>query len=251
VPLTISLGDNSVLDDENLVLSRFMQDMKNYKGKISTAAPSPASYKDAFEKSRNSFGVTLSSNLSGSYASASVGMKMAQEEGADVHVFDSKSASAGEALVALKISDMIRSGLQKSAIIEIVESFIQQMKTYFVIENIDNLLKNGRINKITGKIISILNVKPIMGSDGDGNIALFSHARSESQIIGKLAETVKQSSRDVEGERMVIAHCNNPGLAEKFKTEINNRYSFSEILIVPMRGISSVYANEKGLVIAF
>lgn len=251
VPLTISLGDRHVADDEQLDLPQFLDDMRRHEGKVATAAPSPTLFKEAFMKSKKAFGVTLSSNLSGSYASAKVGMEMAEEEGAEVHVFDSKSASAGEVLIALKIGEMIRTGLEKAEIVETIEAFIKKMKTYFVIENIDNLLKNGRMNKITGKIITVLGIKPIMGSDGDGNIALFSHARSELQVIDKLAATIKQSNRSVEGQPMVIAHCNNPTLAQKLKDEISRRYRFSGIHIVPMRGISSVYANDKGLVMAF
>ena len=253
IPLTLVLGSKSILDDENLDLPRFMEDMKNCKEKIGSAAPSPALYKDAFLKARQSYAVTLSGNLSGSYSSAKVGKDIALEEDSEteVHLFDSKSASAGEVLIAIKIGEMIQSGCQRAKIIELIESFISQMKTYFVVENIDNLLKNGRIGKVTGKIISVLNIKPIMGSDGDGNISLFSHARGENQIIQKLADTIKESGRDVKGQSMVIAHCNNPGLAEKLKEAIKFRYSFKDILIVPTRGISSIYANDKGIVIAF
>ena len=251
VPLTISLGERNILDDESLNLTRFREEMRSCSGKIGSSAPAPALFKDAFIQARNTYAVTLSSNLSASYNSALVGMDMARGEGVDVHVFDSKSASAGEVLIAVKIGEMVRSGLQKSAIIDVIDDFIRQMKTYFVLENVDNLMKNGRMKKITGRIITILNIKPIMGSDGDGNIALFSHARSEKQIIEKLVDTVKQSGRDTEGEHMVIAHCNNYTLAENLRTEIARRYQFSEILIVPTRGISSVYANDKGLIMAF
>lgn len=101
--------------------------------------------------------------------------------GMNVHVFDSKSASAGEVLIAVKIGEMIHMGHKKSAIVSMIERFIKQMKTYFVLEKIDNFAKNGRLHKITAKLISILNIKPIMSSDGDGNIALFSYARGESR----------------------------------------------------------------------
>ncbi|MEL4106622.1 DegV family protein [Oscillospiraceae bacterium WX1] len=251
VPLTINLGDRSFSDNEELDIPSFLEDMKDYQGKIGTAAPAPLLFKDAFVKSCKAFAVTLSSNLSGSYASALVGQELAQEEGAEVHVFDSKSASAGEVLISLKIGEMIRAGVSKQTIIEKIDAFILQMKTYFVLENIDTLLKNGRIGKITGKIITALNIKPIMGSDGNGNIALFSHARGEAQTIEKLSDMIRQSGRDMTGERMVIAHCNNINLAEKLKGVILQRHSFKDILIVPTRGISSVYANEKGLIMAF
>lgn len=251
VPLTITLGERSITDDDDINLPQFMEDMKNCKSRIGSAAPAPALYKDAFLQAKTSYAVTLSSNLSGSYASAMLGRELACEEGADVHVFDSKSASAGEVLIAIKTGEMIKAGIQKSEIIRSIEGFIKQMKTYFVLENIDNLLKNGRISKVKGTLINVLGIKPIMGEDGDGNIALYSHARGEKQIIERLADTIKLSNRNFEGQSMVIAHCNNPGLAEKLMNEIKKRFPFKEILIVPTKGISSMYANNKGLIMAF
>ncbi len=251
VPLTMTLGDKSFTDDETLDLPRFMEDMKNCTGRIGSASPSPTLYKNAFQGLFTSFAVTLSSNLSGSYTSAMLGKSLAEEEGADVHVFNSKGASAGETLIALKIYQMINEGCQKLKIIASIEKFINEMKIYFVLDNIDNLVKNGRLHKITGKLISVLNIKPIMGADGEGNIALFSHARGQNQIIEKMADTIEKSGRSTEEGTMVITHCNNPGLAEKLMDAVKSRYHFKEILIVPTGGLSSMYANDKGIVMAF
>lgn len=251
VPLSLNLGEESFADDDALNLPKFMKKMRNYGGKIGSACPSPGMYKDAFVEAVTSFAITISSNLSGSFASAMLGKSLAEEKGAKVHVFDSKSASAGEVLIALKLRRMINDGIHNSKIISSIESFIKEMKTYFVLDNIDNLVKNGRLGKITGKLISVLNIKPIMGSDGDGNIALFSHARGQNQVIEKLSDTIYESGRSTDGESMVITHCNNPGLAEKLLNSIKKRYNFKEILVVPTSGISSMYANDKGVIMAF
>lgn len=251
VPLSLNLGNESFIDDDDLNLPEFMEKMKNFNGKIGSACPSPGIYMDAFVKAVTSFAITISGNLSGSFASAMLGKSLAEEKGANVHVFDSKSASAGQVLVALKLHRMISDGIHNSKIVSSIESFIKEMKTYFVLDNIDNLVKNGRLGKIAGKIISALQIKPIMGSDGDGNIALFSHARGQNQIIDKLSDTIDKSGRSTDGESMVITHCNNPGLAEKLLNSISERYNFKEILVVPTRGISSMYANDKGIVMAF
>lgn len=253
VPLTLTLGDKNYTDDETLDLPQFMVDMKNCTGKIGSAAPSPQLYKEAFSQSDTSFAVTLSSNLSASYASAMLGKAMTEEEdkNVSVHVFDSKSASAGQILIVLKIREMINQGLQNSKIIASIEKFISEMKTFFVLDNIDNLLKNGRLNKIVGTVLSVLHIKPLMGSDKEGQIALYSHARGQNQIVDKLAETIKISGKETEDNSLVITHCNNPGLAEKLKEAIVSRYHFKEILIVPTGGLSSVYANDKGIIMAF
>jgi len=251
IPLTMTLGEKSCVDDETLDVPQFMNEMKNCTGRIGSASPSPLLYKEAFQGPHTSFAVTLSSNLSGSYGSAMLGKTLAEEENADVHVFDSKSASAGETLIALKIAKLVNDGIPKDKIIASIESFISGMKTYFVLENMDNLVKNGRITKLAGKLITALNIRPIMGSNGEGNITLFSHARGQNQIIEKLADTIEKSGKATEDESLVIAHCNNPGLAEKLMNAIQARYHFKEIVTVPTRGLSSLYANDKGVVLAF
>ncbi|GHU82247.1 hypothetical protein AGMMS50284_3800 [Clostridia bacterium] len=251
VPLTLTLGEKFYVDDEKLNLQKFMKDMKNCTQRIGSAASAPALFQDAFKKGVTSFAVTLSENLSGSYGSAMLGKSMAEENGADVHVFNSKSASAGEVLLALKIRSMIDLGLKKAEIIENMKIYIDEMKTYFVLESIDNLMKNGRLNKVVGKLISILNIKPVMKADGSGNIALHSHARGRGQIVEKLADTIEKSGKNTKGETMVITHCNNPSLSTQLMNVIKKRYFFKEILVVPTRGLSSLYADDKGIVIAF
>jgi DegV family protein with EDD domain len=252
VPLTIDVGDQNFVDDETLDIPTLMSAMKNYAGRIGTAAPSPSLYAEAYKGEFTSFVVTLSSRLSGSYASAMLGKTMAEEEfGADVHVFDSLSATAGEVLTVLKIRQMIDEGLQKAQIVAYIENFIREMKTFFVLDSVENLLKNGRLNKIVGKLVTMLHIKPLMGADGDGNIALFSHARGQNQIVEKMTDTVAKSGKSTEGQSMVITHCNNQKLADRIMNAVKERYHFKEILIVPTRGISSVYAYDKGIVMAY
>ena len=250
VPLTLTLGEDSYVDDENLDLPDFMARMKACKARVGSAAPSPGQYAEAFGKD-DAFAVTLSSSLSGSYASAMSGKEIAEEAGASVHVFDSRSAASGEVLLILKIRKLIQQGFEKSEIIQKIEHFIRDMRTFFVLDNIDNLYKNGRLSRITATIISTLHIRPIMGADGDGNISLVSHVQGWKQVVKKLADTIEADGRNTEGQSLVITHCNNPTMAEELKAEIERRYHFSEILVLPTRGLSSLYANEKGVIMSF
>lgn len=251
VPLTMTLGSVSYTDDETLDMPAFMAAMKACKERIGSAAPSPGMYYDAFRNSEESFAVTLSANLSASYSSAMLGKSLAEEDGKNVHVFDSKSASAGEVLIVMKLHELIRSGLSRLEIIERVERFIKNMKTYFVLDNVDTLRKNGRLSRIAGTIVSVLHLRPIMGADSEGHISLHANAQGWKQALKKLADTIEASGKPTEGERMVITHCNNPTMAETLKSVIEERYHFSEILVLPTRGLSSIYANEMGVIIAF
>lgn len=252
VPLTMQVGGREYTDDENLSMADFMAELKKSTEKTGSAAPSPLLFEKAMEKAENSFVITLSSQLSGTYANAELGKTMALEKKpVTAHVLDSKSASAGEVLIAVKIRQLLEKGLPVEQVLGSIHRFIDSMKTYFVLENYDTLQKNGRLNKIVGKLISVLGIKLIMGSDGHGNVALHGKARGTGNMIDKLLAFITNSGRETKGESMVISHCNNLPLALRLQEAINSLFHFEEIFIVPTRGLSSLYADEGGIILAF
>ncbi|WP_312643675.1 DegV family protein [Hydrogenoanaerobacterium sp.] len=251
VPLTMKLGDEAYVDDSTLNLDDFLAKMKVCKTHIRSACPSPGDYAEAYKGADTTFVVTLSSNLSGSHNSAVLGERLASEDVGEVHVFDSKSASAGELLIALQISEFIERKLENSEIVKNIEAFIDEMKTFFVLENLDNLIKNGRMNKIVGRVASVLGIRPILGADEEGNIAFFSQARGADAAIKKLAATIGEHCTNTCDKILVITHCNNSKQANKLKELVSAAYTFKDILIAPTGGLSSMYANEGGIIVAF
>lgn len=252
VPLTMMLGQTEFVDDESLDLSEFMKAMKACQDKVGSASPAPYLYQEAIQSTGSEYVITLSGKLSGSYSNAVLGNSQVQEDGGQsAHIFDSKSASAGETLVAIKLHEFIKQGLPKARIIEAVHEFIDHMKTYFVLENYDNLQKNGRLGKVTGSLIQLLNIKLVMGSDGDGNIVLYEKVRGIRRMIEQLMSLIEKSGKKAEGESLVISHCNNFELAEQLFAEIKGRFHFQNIHIVSTGGLSSLYTSDKGVVIAF
>ena len=252
VPMTMILGSKEYVDDETLNLPGFMADMKACTERVSSAAPSPFAFMEAIGSAINSFVVTISSQLSASYENAQLGKELAKENGAaNVHVFDTKSASAGEVLVAVKLRELLSNGIPKDQIVSLVNHFIDNMKTYFVLERHDNLIKNGRLNKITGRIVQTLNIKLILGSDGNGNIALFEKPRGTEQMLDRIVSLIRKSNRPTSGENMVICHCNNLPLATRVSGVIRGQFDFKEIFVIPTRGLISLYADDRGIVMAF
>jgi DegV family protein with EDD domain len=252
VPLSMSLGNKEYLDDDYLNINDFMAAMKSFTGKPSSASPPPFLYQEAIEAADDSYIVTLSSKLSGSYDNAVIGNNQAIENGyVGAYIFDSKSASAGEALIAIKIRELIRAGMTREVIINTITRFINNMKTYLVLDSYDNLQKNGRLSKVKGSLIQMLNIKLIMGADGNGEIALFDKCRGTKQVIQQLLALIEGSKREPQCENLVISHCNNQSLAEQLNTLIKERFNFKRTYIVPTSGLSSMYADDKGIVLAF
>lgn len=246
VPLTLTVDGENYRDDEQLDVPAFVDKMKNSVSRIMSAAPSPADYSSKYTDDAT-FVVTLSSRLSASYQNAVIGA----QNHPNVRVVDSKSASAGQTLIAIKLKELFEQKLSPEAIFSKIGQFVEDMKLYFVLDDPSNLVKNGRMSKIVGKIITTLNIRPVFGSDGDGNIKLFSSARGEDQAVKQLVAKIGESGKDTARENLVITHCNNEPLAKKLEAAIKSRFDFLRIYVVPMRGLSSLYANDRGIIMAF
>lgn len=252
VPLTMRIGDKEYVDDETLDKQDYIKAMKESRTAPSTSCPPVYDFMEKFKEAKNIFVVTISSKLSGTYNSAMQAKQAILEEAGDrfIHVFDSMSACIGETLVSLKIHEYIKNNLKNLEIVDRVNSYIKGMKTFFVLENMDNIVKSGRLNPLVAKAASILNIKPIMGSD-NGNIRLVDKVRGHERALKRLIDVIGEEGSRLEEKVLGIAHCNCLQRALDLKSRIMERYKFKDIIIVGMSGISSTYANDGGLVIAF
>lgn len=253
IPLTIHVDGQDFVDDNNLDTSLLICAMDECEGPSSTSCPSPGAYLDAFQAAEGDiYVVTLSALLSGSHNSARQAMQLFLEEHPDrnVHVFNSCSAAAGEVLLALRIREWAQSGLPFEQVVRQADQVIAEMNTLFVLENLDNLRKNGRLTKVQALITGALRIKLVMGSTPEGEICKHGQALSIKQALSKMVELMAADPRH-QGKRLVISQCLCPERAERLKELVTSRCSFSHILITATRGISSYYANNGGIVAAY
>ncbi|MCM0647911.1 DegV family protein [Clostridium swellfunianum] len=251
-PLILELGDKSYVDDESLDVRQYVKAMGECETPPKTACPSPNDYMERYKGPESIFVVTLSNFLSGSYNSAVLAKDMFLDEVGNkfIHVFDSFSASAGEVVVSLKISELTKLNLSETEIVEKVTKFIKEMKTFFLLESLEHLAKAGRLNPIIAKVASMLSIKPIMCGD-EGNIKLFEKVRGYKKAFNRLIDVIGEEGKNFEEKVLGIAHCNCLERAIEFKEEVMKRYNFKDIVIVETKGLSSTYADDGGIVIAF
>jgi len=253
VPFRITVDGIEFLDLK-LDMKSLLNAMKRCNTKTFTACPPPADFLTSFTQKTNNFVVTLSSRLSGAYNSAMTAKDMfltdIQKNGI-IHVFDSKSASAGETLVALKVNELSEKGIPFQDIVSEVTDYISKVKTFFVINSLDNLIKNGRISKRDGLIGSVFHVTPIMGDNGDGAIELKSKAIGWKAAVRKLVDLIGSYDIDFKNSILAISHVNAFEKALSIKNDILAKYSFKNVLIFKAGGVSAAYADENGIILAF
>jgi DegV family protein with EDD domain len=253
VPLTIRVGKDVIVDDTSFDQADLLWKMRRCEQAPQTACPSPMQYLEAFDcGAEDLYVVTLSALLSGSHNAAAQARSLWLEDhpNARVHIFNSCSASAGEVLVALKIRELAQSGMDFTTVVSQVSRYINEMETLFVLETLDNLRKNGRLSRIQALVTSTLKIRLLLGSTPEGEICKRGQALSERQALCKMATLMSQDKKHV-GRRLAITHCNCLERAFFLKNLVMKQCKFSEVLISETGGISTVYANDGGVVAAY
>ncbi len=251
VPLGLEVGNYSILDDESFDQKEFLRKVAEYPKCPKSSCPSPERFMENFhEEAEHVYAVTLSSHLSGCYNSAQLGKRLYLEKFGEkqIHVVDSESASGGETQIALKIMELEEKGFSFEKIVEKVEAFRDSIHTYFVLDNLETLRKNGRLSGVKALVASTLNIKPVMGSN-KGEIIQKSQTIGIKKALSRMAELAASEVRNAAERRLIITHCNAAERAEQVKQMILEKVKFRECIIMDTRGVSSMYANDGGVIV--
>lgn len=249
--LRLYIDGEEFVDDKTFDRLDFLKKMKASPNCPKSSCPSPEIYQEAYDcGAEHVYAVTLSAELSGSYNSAELGKKLYLEEHPEgkVYVFNSCSASIGETRIAQKIQECEEAGMDFETVVRTVEQFILDMHTYFVLESLDNLRKNGRLSAVKALLASALNIKPVMGATNQGVIIQLGQARGMQRALRSMVETIAAEVKNPAEKVLGIAHCNNRERAEYVREEVKKLLKVKDIIITETGGISTLYASQGGII---
>lgn len=254
VPFKITIDGKEYVDDNNFNLSEFLNHMKNSPNPIKTSCPAPFEYMQEIERNKDKdiYLVTISSKLSGSFNAAQVAAEEAREKYPEIKIglIDSKSASAGQTRTVLKLLDYLKEDSTFEETMDKIKEFIDSQITMFVLESLQNLIKNGRIKKSAGLIANVLNIRPIMESN-DGEIELYEMNRGMKKSLERLALAVGKEKKDNSNNIICISHVDAKERADNLAQRFRELYKPKDIIVRQTNGLSAGYADIGGIVIAF
>lgn len=254
VALELEVDGYRIKDDATFNQLDFLKRVKESAVGPKSSCPSPEQYMEIYKgEAEHVYAVTLSAELSGSYNSAVLGKNLFVEEHGNtkqIHVFNSRSASIGETLIGLKIQECEKAGMTFEEVVANTEEYISSMNTYFVLETLETLRKNGRLSNLKAFIANTLNIKPVMGSTKEGTICQLGQARGMNKALEKMVQNMISRTKDYENRVLAISHCNCPERAKAVKEKIEKMVNFKEIIVVDTAGVSSMYANDGGVIMA-
>lgn len=251
VPLTLNVGGETIIDDDSFDQISFIKKVAACPECPKSACPSPERYMKAYDcEADHVYAVTLSSELSGSYNSAVLGKNLFLEEKPEkkVHVFNSRSASVGETLIGMKIQECEEMGFSFEETVEKVEAYIEEQHTFFVLDDLETLRKNGRLSKMKSLVASALKIKPVMGSTPEGTICQLDQARGINKAMVKMVQHIVEKAENSQDKVLAISHCNCKDRAELLKNALLEKIDVKEVVILDTAGVSTMYANNGGVI---
>lgn len=254
VPLTISLAGKEIVDDDTFDQTQLLLLMRESSDAPKTACPSPAQYLDAFARAQadDLYVVTLSALLSGSHNAATQARAIWLEDHPEshIHIFNSCSAAAGEVQIAMKLLETAGSGKSFQTVVHETAKYISSMTTLFVLEDLDHLRKNGRLTGALSLVTGALRIKLLMGATPEGEIKKVGQALSIKQALSQMVKLMAEDPNHA-GKDLAIVHCNNSERAFYVRDLVLRSCRFRNVSISDARGVTTVYANDGGVVVAY
>lgn len=250
VPLILTLNGKEYVDNKNLDTKRVVNEMKKDKNPTS-ACPAPGVYAEKFGDAENILCFTLSSEVSGSYNSAELGKKIALENSpnANIHIVNSKSAGGEMDLLIFKAIELIKEDKKFEEVTKLLTEYHNHTFVGYMLQSIDNLVKNGRVNKIIGSLVGLLNINILGIRSEKGEIEMSDRVRGKKQAIRRFIKDMKKNG--LNGQRIEISHVNNRKLADTLAEKMMDHFPDAQINIRLTSGLCSFYAEDQGLIVGY
>ena len=251
VPFSLQIEDKVFVDTLDLDIDKMMEEMYASSEPARSACPSPEAYLAAYRGAKNVIVLTLTGGMSGSYNSAIIGEKMLKEENEDVniHIIDTLSAGGENDLYLLKINELIKEGLSFDEVVSEMRKYQENSKLIFVLEKVDNLVKNGRLNKLAAAVVGLLNMRMVGEASDEGTLHLLHKVRGEKKAVSTVVDEMIKAG--YKGGRVVFTHRNNEDICKKIQDKLREKFLNIEFMIVPTSGICSFYGEEGGMLLGY
>ena len=192
--------------------------------------------------------IAFASVLSGTYQSAVMARDMVLEDfpKAVIRIIDTKAASMGEGILVMKAVEAKAAGQSLEQVVALIKSLVPKVKTYFLVDDLNHLMRGGRISKTAALMGSLVNIKPVIAVKGDGRLDSVAKVRGKKKAQ---TEVVRMTLEDIADLRVVIAYAgaDSQEVAQVLKNQLLASEQVNEVLILPLGPVISTHTGPGTL----
>ncbi len=245
VPTQLIIGDHVYQDRLEMSPAEFFERLRAGED-ASTSQPAPKTFEDAFADAlrgaEHVVAIVLSKALSGTYANAERAVRVVDP--GRIHLVDSRGASLTEGMLVLRGLELAALGWDGPAIARELERVRDQSGGFFTVDNLERLIRSGRVGRLRGWLGTRLNVKPIMALTIEGRAEPVDRARgreaARARVLARLERLLTPRPQQL---RLGVAHGDIPEFAETLRAELVDRYQPKQIVVTPITPVIAAHAG--------
>lgn len=255
VPHGLVLGDRVLKDGADISSDEFYQLLTSAETPITTVAPSPRQYVDAFtnvsQRTDNILALTLSSSLSMTHHAALTALAMNDPklDAVRIEVVDTQAAAGSLGLIALNAARSAAASRTLDSIIAEVAELIPRVNLIALVDTMEYLVKGGRLGRIPGWVSSKLNIKPVIELTlGQANV--LEKPRSRSKATQRLLDIMRVRT---EGRRIMVnvMHADSVADAQALCQKVIDVFDCSEVFVSEFTPVMGAHIGPGLVGVAF
>ena len=246
VPLQVVFGNSTFRDRVELRPEEFYRRLRESAELPTTSQPAPADFIRAFRDARQEadevVAVLLGSALSGTFNAAQAAIRAGDVP--NVHLVDSRSASFGVGMLALRGAELAESGWSATRIAAELTRVRARSGMLLTVDRYDNLLRSGRISRAKAWLAGKLDVKPILSLDPDGRVVPVERVRGRENVEARMLAALEQRLSPLpQVVRFGIAHADAPGIAERVRAALVAKYRPRDCFVSLATGVLGTHVG--------
>ncbi|HLR53017.1 MAG TPA: DegV family protein [Candidatus Avamphibacillus sp.] len=255
VPLTVHLNNKEYKDGFEITPKTVYDAMRD-GATPKTSQVSPQTFKTIFtsyaEAKQPLVYLAFSSELSGTYQTA----KMIEQDVKDeypeaiLHVIDTKCASIGYGLVALRAAKLAKEGADVKQIIDMATYHAEHMEHIFTVDDLEYLYRGGRVSRTAAFVGSLLRIKPLLHVD-DGKLIPLEKIRGSKKVLNRMIEIMEERGVDLKNQTIGISHGDDLERATKLADMIKEKFGAETIVIEMVGAVIGAHSGPGTLALFF
>lgn len=248
VPLNVVFGEEAYKEELELPASDFYEMVRRLDKLPTTSQPPIGEFVETFEQLSKDYdaviSIHLSSGISGTYQGAVTAGDMVDD--IKVYPFDSEISCMIQGFYVLEAAKMAKEGKNPEEIISYLTEIREESDAYFMVDDLTNLQRGGRLNGAAALIGSLLQVKPILQFE-DKVIVPFEKIRTKKRAMKRIVELFDKAYQKGEPLQAAIIHANNEAEAIEWKKEMEQQYPNAEFVLSYFGAVIGTHLGEGAM----
>ena len=236
VPLKVHFGDQFFLDGLTLKPQQLYKKLDSPKVYPNSAQPSYHDFLNKYDYLSTHFdsiiGIHISKNMSGVWSNSNkAGTTIAQQQGKDISVLDSKRLASGQGLLVLRAAMAADEGMSKNEIVSQMDTWIKNTRSFVSVKTLKYLIRSGRVSPMKGAIGKFFNLKPLVIVNDDGRTEVIGKPFTEKGSIELAMKEIRKLVAEYDIWGYAISHANNPSTSDYYSQEMEKLTGMKPIYV--------------------